>query len=210
MPDPAFRVRLATPADEAAVYGLCLRTADAGADATALHAHPDLPGHVYAGAYLHVPPAFALIAEDAEGVAGYVLGTPDTPAFEDALARAWWPALRDRYPLGTSGTPHDARLIAHLHSPARTPGALTGTHPAHLHINLAERARGRGVGRALVLRALQGAQDAGAPALHLGVDDRNAGALAFYPRVGFQELNRAPGVVWFGRPTTLTLGEQHA
>ena len=42
------------PADRAALYDVCLRTGDLGADARTTYTDPDLLGHVYLGAYLEL------------------------------------------------------------------------------------------------------------------------------------------------------------
>ena len=44
--------------------------------------------------------------------------------------------------------------------------------------------------------------EAGAPGVHLGVDEENTGAHAFYERLGFTELRRAPGARLYGMPLT--------
>ena len=89
-------IRTARPDDTAAVYDVCLRTGDHGADASGRHDDPDLFGHVWAGPYLALEPEHALVIEDADGVAGYVLGALDSRAFEQACDQRWWPTLRRR------------------------------------------------------------------------------------------------------------------
>ena len=98
-------IRSATPSDAPAMYEICLRTGDAGADATHLFADAQLLGDVYVGPYLACRPAFALVAEDGPGtgVLGYVVGTPDTARFSAACEAGWWPGLRARHPIDRDG-----------------------------------------------------------------------------------------------------------
>src|SRR5215471_16523372 len=98
MADDQARIRRYQAADLADLYRVCLETADSGQDATGFFSDPMLPGHVFAAPYAIFEPSLAWVAEDAAGVAGYVLGALDTRAFEERLERYWWPALRARYP----------------------------------------------------------------------------------------------------------------
>lgn len=185
--------------DRRALYRICLETGDSGQDATALYQDPDLLGHVYAGAYAEFHPEFAFVLEDDLGVGGYVLGVPDSRAFEATLDRLWWPALRARYPLTEElaakpreeRTP-DERLVALLHSPSRAREEDLAEYPAHLHIDLLPRMQGGGNGRRLLARLLDALREAGAPGVHLGVGGRNTRAIGFYEHLGFRTLHEAP------------------
>lgn len=197
-----FRIRPATPADRAALYDICLRTADSGEDGSHLFSDPELVGHVSAGPYLAHEPGFAFVLEDEAGVGGYVLGALDTRRFAGTLEREWWPGLRGCYPQPT--TPPEARtreerLRGLIHRPAPLPEDLLGAYPSHLHIDLLPRAQGQGQGKRL-LRTLFGAlRGAGSPGVHLGVGGKNARAQAFYEHVGFQLLRRdESGGAWMG------------
>ena len=178
-------MRAARPADTAAVHRVCLLTADAGGDASALHADADLPGLVWASPYLHAPGAVGVVVEDGDGVAGYCVGVPDTVGFEDWLESTWLPPLRRRRPPGSGRTPADAALVDRLYHPPRTDPALLRTHPAHLHVDLLPRLQGRGWGRRVLETVCAALASAGAPGVHLGVDPANTGARAFYDRLGF-------------------------
>lgn len=196
-------LRSARETDRAALLSICLKTGDSGQDATALYRDPLILGQVYAAPYLTFAPAFAFVLEDAHGVGGYVLGTPDTAAFEATLERAWWPPLRRQYP-DPQGVPAADRTpderIAHLiHHPRRTPPDLLAAYPAHLHIDLLPRVQGGGRGRALMDTLLGALREAGAVGVHLGVGARNVNAQGFYRHLGFTELGRTPGAVTFGR-----------
>ena len=59
-------------------------------------------------------------------------------------------------------------------------------------------ARGKGVGRALLAEALRQAAHAGARAMFLEVDERNAAATALYRRLGFVTVGERPG--YYCRP----------
>ena len=93
-----FVRRFAEP-DTPALYDVCLRTADAGGDATHLHNEPSLLGHVWLGPYLALEPELAWVVDDGSGrPLGYVVGALDTVAFEESRERSWWPELRALYP----------------------------------------------------------------------------------------------------------------
>ncbi len=92
------RIRAFAPGDLDEVYRICLLTADNGQDGTAVFTDPRLPGEVYAAPYALLEPSLALLAEDADGVCGYVVAALDSLDFDQRLERDWWPALRARYP----------------------------------------------------------------------------------------------------------------
>ncbi len=89
-------------------------------------------------------------------------------------------------------------MIALNHEPERTPPELAAVYPAHLHIDLQERARGRGFGRLLVERLLTDLRGRGIVGVHLGVDETNAAGIAFYDHLGFVEVAREPGGILMG------------
>ena len=73
-------IRLAEPDDLDDLYEICLRTGDAGGDASGVVADPRLLGHLFVAPYAVLEPELAFVAVDGEGVAGYVVGTADTRA----------------------------------------------------------------------------------------------------------------------------------
>jgi ribosomal protein S18 acetylase RimI-like enzyme len=188
-------VRPARPEDRAAVYEVCLRTADLGADASGLVNHPDLIGDVFAGPYLRLCPELAFVVEDAAGVAGYVVGAADTEAFVDAYRREWLPSVT--VPDGPR-TELDERYVQALLRPERMLRPGFEDHPSHLHINLLPRTQRQGHGRRLIETFCDALRRAGSPGVHLGVGRGNEGARAFYARVGFRELSGDDHAVYLG------------
>ena len=84
----AVRLRPFEPGDLEALYAISLLTGDAGGDAAHLHDDPRLIGEIYSAPYAMVEPSWAFVAEDDLGVAGYVVGAPDTRAFEAVSSRS--------------------------------------------------------------------------------------------------------------------------
>jgi ribosomal protein S18 acetylase RimI-like enzyme len=196
------QIRGFRPDDLDALYRICLATGDVGADAAHLYRDPKLIGHVYTGGYAAISPETVFVAEDDEGVAGYILGPADTRAFEAEMETHWWPPMRARYPdpAGAPASP-DARMCHLIHHPARLPDSIVEAYPAHLHINLLPRLRGQGIGRQLVDRWRAKVAAMGATGAHLVVGTRNERAVRFYRAHGFNEIERLrgpPAAIVFG------------
>lgn len=193
------------PDDDAALTRICLLTADVGRDATGLLVHDELWADVYALPYAHHDPTLTFLAESGGERVGYVLATADTTTFERWFASEWWPGRAGRY----HGLPDgDARVSAEqererslLTTAERVggePAPWVREYPAHLHIDLLPSVQGRGLGRRLIEHVTDALRQRGVPGVHLVAGAGNAPALAFYPRVGFTELERTPGAVAFG------------
>ncbi len=182
------------------LYRICLATGDSGADASDRYEDPKIVGDVFAAPYGVLSPESALVVEDEDGVAGYIVGAPDTVAFEARLEAEWWPRLRAIHPdpvkVPWAERSWDQRLARHIHKPPRTPAEVVTPFPAHLHIDLLPRMQGRGFGRRLIDRWLGLIRAHG---VHLGVGEANRRAVRFYTAYGFQrlELPQYPGALWF-------------
>ena len=187
------QIRPYQPGDLGALYQICLLTGDNGQDATPLFDDPRLLGHFFAAPYGLFEPSLAFVAEDTDGVAGYILGALDTQAFEEQLERNWWPTLRTRYPDPPPDLPPghwtpDQRMAHMIHHPWRIPDELAARYPSHLHIDLLPRLQASGFGRQLIttlIAALRGQRSCG---VHLYVPPGNYRAAEFYRHLGFTEL----------------------
>ncbi|WP_430424232.1 GNAT family N-acetyltransferase [Phenylobacterium sp.] len=192
------RVRPYRSADLPALYDICLKTGDNGADGTHLYADHRIIGEIFAAPYGVLLPQYAFVAEDDAGVAGYILGAPDTRAFEARLEAEWWPALRERYsdPVDVPARTRNREQwdAHHIHHPPQTPQAAVDAASAHLHIDLLPRLQGQGMGRRL-MDAFLGAVGGRA---HLGCQAQNVRAQRFYEAYGFRRLEGVPpkSVVW--------------
>ncbi len=81
--DDAVGIRPYRATDLNDLYAIALATGYIGGDAAALYDDPRLIGHVYAAPDAVISPESALVAEDREGVGGYIVGVYDTRGFED-------------------------------------------------------------------------------------------------------------------------------
>lgn len=199
-------LRRARTDDLRALYDVCLRTGDAGGDATGLVTDGDLYGHLYAAPYLLFEPRFAWVAEESGRVAGYVLAALDTVEFESRCEAEWWPPLRENSSLRAGATETDRELISLLHEGFHTPAEVTAKYPSHLHIDLLPSLQGRGVGRRLMATVLAAIAAAGSTGVHLGVDRRNSHALGFYEHLGFRRHDSADGILFTMRLEPHTTG----
>ena len=193
------RIRPFRSGDEPALAEICLKTADAGADATGLFDDDDLWADVFVLPYVARHPDFAFVLEAGDGrVVGYVVGTPATAEFEEWFRTQWWPARAERWPLpGSEASRQDGTVI---YAYSRRAGAepYGQDYPAHLHIDLLPEAQGQGEGRRLIDTLTPALRAEGVTGLHLVASESNAGALAFYTRLGFEPLKSHPGVRAFG------------
>jgi ribosomal protein S18 acetylase RimI-like enzyme len=212
MAESTALIRPYREADHAAVYDVCVRTADGGGDATGMYHSDDLMPDLFAGPYLFLEPDFAFVLDDGQRAVGYVIGTPDTAAFARAYRARWIPRLAGRYPPPEPGPPPDPgpppgpdeEMLALHYRPERMIWPGQQEYPAHLHIDLLPPFQGAGHGRALMETFYAAAAGAGAVGVHVTVLTANTRALGFYRRLGFRPLAVAePGettVTYLGRP----------
>lgn len=192
-----LRVERAGLADMAGIYRVCRLTGDVGGDASRLYPDPDLPGHVWAGAYVAQPGGIQLVVTDEGGIAGYLISTDDTLAFDAWAEQHWWPPLRARYPRLEDDSP-SARLVLRMYEPEVRDAGIVAAYPAHFHIDLLERTRGSGLGRTLLERLFEELRSRSIPGVHMGVDERNTNAISFYEHLGFEALGEGNGSVTMG------------
>jgi len=188
------QIRPYRPGDLDALYRICLLTGDDGQDATPVYHDPRLLGHFFVAPYGLFEPSLAFVAEDTEGVGGYIVGALDTQAFEERLESKWWPHLRTRYPDPPPSLPPQQwtpdQHVAHMiHHPWRIPDELAARYPSHLHIDLLLRLQARGHGSQLIKTLIAALRHQGSRGVHLHVPHGNQHAAGFYRHIGFTELS---------------------
>jgi ribosomal protein S18 acetylase RimI-like enzyme len=177
--------------DRSDLYHVCLATGDSGANAVHLYNHKDMLGEIYVGPYLTFQPdlSFTLIQD---GVAGYALAALDTTSFENTLSQKWWPLILEKYN-GLSPENFNEReknLFSYIQNPPLRPKKFVDQYPSHLHIDLLEKAQGRGIGKAMMLIVLETLREQGSKGVHLGMGAQNSRAFTFYTKLGFTLLDK--------------------
>jgi len=182
-------IRKAEPADLSGVRDVCLKTADAGKDGTALFEYPELLWAVYADPYLAYCPHICFVAVDGEGICGYTLAALDSEAMQAWALREWLPPIQEAYPisLAQSCGAADKELLHLIHEPEPLL-PFVQEYPSHLHIDLLERVQKRGLGRRLIEVLLAELTQLGSKGVHFGVAGGNLNAQAFYHHMGFEDL----------------------
>ncbi|MCR2817567.1 GNAT family N-acetyltransferase [Microbacterium sp. zg.Y1090] len=194
------RIRPFRPGDEPALADVCLLTADAGADATGVLADDDLWAEVFVLPYAARHPDLAFVVEsDHSRVVGYTVAVPDTRAFEDWFATEWWPRHADRWPEPEVELTRQDGILRYAYGRRAGAEPYGDAHPAHLHIDLLPEVQGQGWGRRLIDTVSDALRERGVSGLHLVSSADNAGALAFYDRLGFTRLPSHDGVQAFAR-----------
>ncbi len=198
-----FSIRLAQPDDQAAAYYVCLKTGDHGRDGEPFYRDdPDALGRIFVGPYLVYEPQLSLVVEDAGGVCGYCLAALDSRAFYARYDREWRPGLCAQFPCpaGEQAAWTRAQTVhSWYHQTDYYCPQPYDEYPSHMHIDLLERARGRGIGRRMMEQLMDRLRERGSPGAHLAVSVLNAPAVGFYRRLGFRELARTSGTIYFGK-----------
>lgn len=190
-------IRSARPGDEAALADICLRTADAGSDATGL-IDDAIWAEVYVLPYAARHPEFAFVVADGDRLLGYVVAAPDTAEFEAWFRHEWWPVQGAPWPRPEAEASRQDRVLRYAYGRGLGAEPYEEAYPAHLHIDLLPETQGQGWGRRLIETLLSALREHGVPGVHLVASSENTGALAFYDRLGFARLPSPPGAQAFG------------
>ncbi|MCE7481672.1 GNAT family N-acetyltransferase [Microbacterium profundi] len=196
-------IRPYRPEDRQAMFEICLKTADAGADATGMFSDDDLWGLLFAVPYAERHPDLCSIVEADDGRAiGYIVATDDTDAFERWFRDEWWPQFTERFPRPAHAESPEEKMIeyGYRRRPGQNPN--TAQYPAHLHIDLLPETQGQGLGRRLIETLFAELRRRGVKGLHLGMNPENTGAAAFYERLGMQRLPSEDGGRSYGERFT--------
>lgn len=206
-PDHHFHLRPARPEDQADAYHVCLKTGDYGRDGERFYRDdPDALGRIFVGPYLAFEPELSLVLEDQHGICGYALGAFDSRRFFHRYETEWRPGLCRQFP-EPQGDPAGWTRVQTVHSWYHHPDYFTPepyeSYPSHLHIDLLERAQGRGWGRRMLEEVMNRLRERGSPGAHLGVSVLNPRAQGFYERLGFRRLIQVgegkDGCLYMGR-----------
>jgi ribosomal protein S18 acetylase RimI-like enzyme len=183
-------IRPVRPEDLDALYDICLRTGDAGKDATSIYSDPRLLGDLYVAPYAVLEPERAFVVDDGTGQPqGYIVGAADSRAFEARCEAEWWPAARARHGRPEDADGIEAIMLAVLQQPLAAHPKVVEGYPSHLHIDLLPPFQSGGWGSRLMATLFDALRAAGSPGVHLNVSEANTRAIGFYEHLGMEQLH---------------------
>jgi len=178
-------------ADRPAVRRICHATGYMGESAAWYWRDAESFADLFTGYYTDEEPGSALVCEADGEVSGYLLGCADTSVATDP-ARAFGRSVVRRGLLVRPGTAPfvwrsigDAVVAGARRRPLPPSSVVDARWPAHLHIDLLPRARGRGVGAVLVRRWLDVLRTRSVAGCHLQTVAENGPAVGFFEAMGF-------------------------
>jgi ribosomal protein S18 acetylase RimI-like enzyme len=188
-------IRRAALPDIPYLYEICLKTGDAGRDASPLFNDPFVVGQYFAAPYLLYLDGVCFVADYECRPQGYIVGVPDTAGFNRWMEECWLPLLRARYsqpfPPELIRSDNERGVLEAFHKrhfpPGNTPDWYAD-YPAHLHIDILPGLQGKGMGRMLMNNFCSELAGLKIPGVHLGVNIKNTNAIAFYQKTGFSVL----------------------
>ncbi|WP_117238409.1 GNAT family N-acetyltransferase [Thermus sediminis] len=195
------QVRPAKEEDLAEIARLSHETLLLGREGKAVFPSRELWGELFVAPYLRRG-CCALVAEVEGEVLGYILGACATfPLGLDLVSRL--PLVLLRLLLGRYGPilPHLLYLLRLLLYPG--PKAPRGRYPAHLHIAVDPKARGKGLGKALLSAFLECLKVRGIKGVQLSTTRANETARKLYRSLGFRLYAKKASPFWApyrGRP----------
>ena len=198
--NPDVRIRLYTPADRSAIRRLCWETGDRGRPLEHVFSDLDSVADVLTRYYTDEDATATWVAESSGGIVGYLTGCLDDVRYRQAMWRRILPqAVGGAIGRGALGRLQTWQLLRAVALACRRggfdrPAALREQYPAHLHLNLQERFRGRRIGQRLLEPFLAHARRERVPGMHAAVRSTNHRACRFFERRGFTVLSRHPSM----------------
>jgi ribosomal protein S18 acetylase RimI-like enzyme len=154
----------------------------------------------FCASYTDLEPERVWVAASGGRVVGTLLGCADTGRHQRLWRREVLPTVVKRWLTGHYRIGPLTWRYAFNQAVASLKGehawALLEPYPAHLHINVDARWRGRGLGKQLIESYMEQLRELGVPGVHLFTTSLNRAATALYTKVGFQLLDARTTQAW--------------
>ncbi len=194
--DAVKALRQAGPEDVEILGNIAYDTGFFGKPAEVYFTDRRLFADLWVRPYLYGPGCCNLVAELRSEAVGYIVGSYDLRLYERYMLTALVPFLLRRWLNGDyPGWRGSLRFLVRVlryrsrHAPAKT-------YPAQLHINLLPRARGQGLGQALLEAHLDCLRAKGVPGVQLSTTRENEAAIGLYEKCGFGVFEEYPLPLW--------------
>jgi ribosomal protein S18 acetylase RimI-like enzyme len=197
-----YQIRPYRPQDREAVWGLVADTAFFGAPVETFLDDRALFCAAFAAYYTDYEPGRLWVAEVTGTVVGYVMGCGDSRRRTRVSCTHVLPAVlvgtvKGHYRIGRKTLRFALRALQELLE-GTVPSVPLARFPGHVHINVAEPARGQGIGRSLLEACLAQFWATGTSGVHLLTTDHNQAACHLYEKLGFRLLDARQTHLWHG------------
>ena len=197
-----YSIRTFERRDHMAVWQLAAETAFFGDPVEAFLDDRALFCEAFVAYYTDQEPEHLWVAEMNGDLVGYVTGCADSRRRERFSRTCTLPRLLGKMIVGQYRIGRKTLRFSWRGAQAwgqRTiPRVSLQRFPAHLHVNVAARARGQGIGRALLEACLARFWAEGASGVHLHTTDHNRAACHLYESIGFRLQSARPTTLWRG------------
>lgn len=186
--------------DRCAVHRIAADTAYFGRPVEVVIEDRTLYSDLFFSDYTDILGDYCWVAAGGSRVVGFLAGCPDTAAWR----RRWWRTsllptigrgLLGSYEVGR-GSVRYGQALAGAWLRREMTHVEVEDYPAHLHINVAEGWRGRGLGRRLMNAYLDQLQRQAIRGVHLNTTSANEAACALYEKLGFRLLDSRASAMW--------------
>ena len=210
-----IEIRRYQPADRPAIRAISCDTADQGGPVERFFHDREAVADVLVRYYTDYEPESLWVAECRRQIAGYVTGCLDTRRSTHILLKKIIPrVIAGAVVRGALWRLETWRLGAALLGTVFRGGFPQAVdlsrYPAHLHMNIRDGFRGKGVGRCLIDRFKDQARDAGVQGVHVAVLGDNKGGRGFFEAMGFRLLGEQPLFLpegaWLRKTSTAVYG----
>jgi GNAT superfamily N-acetyltransferase len=199
---PGIVIRKYRRQDRAAVRKICYDTGLMGEPIDPYFGSLELFADYWMMYYTDYEPESAFVAEVDGKVVGYLVGCKETSVQQEVQREVILPRIRRR--LFTFGYRLDSRFLRFMYRYFRSAWRHefveepVKDYPAHLHMNLKEGFRSRGIGSMLIAAFLEYLESNDVRGIHLGTTSYNKLALPFYRKWGFRMVSRHPFTMYDG------------
>lgn len=195
-------IRKYRPGDRAAVRQICYDTGLMGDPIDPYFGCFELFADYWMTYYTDYEPESAFVAEVDGEVVGYLVGCRTTPVQQEVQKRKILPRIRRK--LFSFGYKLNRKFFRFMYKYVRSilrhesVEEPVKDYPAHLHMNLKEGYRSRGIGSKLMRAYFDYLKEYNIPGVHLGTTTYNKLAVPFYKRWGFRVVSRHPLTLYEG------------
>ncbi|OGO29469.1 MAG: hypothetical protein A2136_04335 [Chloroflexi bacterium RBG_16_54_11] len=196
-------IRHYQPGDQAAITELSADTAYFGDPVEAFLEDRRLYIDAFARYYTDCEADYAWVAENPQGVIGFLFGCVDTKIQMKRwrgyiVTHALVQAISGRYRLGKLTAGFAAGMLLGFFR-GEAPALDLARYPAHLQIDVKTGHREMGVGRELIKAYLEQLRQSGIVGVHLVTTSANLAAMHLYEKVGFRLLDQRRNRYWTRR-----------